>query len=583
VVACTVVPYVTRADVLVRWLLSAAMLEVKQNLTSTMGPNSLEQLRQAIDADIESLKESDRESDRALRQRRNALAPISFLPAEIVEDIFLHASAKRNDYGIAWLHVAHVCRQWREIALNQPLFWSHINFTNLTLAGVIEMLARAKNAPLHLEVDVTDIHWDDARYNALENELQAHVSNIRHLSVIGKSTQFYTSLRKLVTSPAPTLEYLSLSHLDPTVQVYLPDTLFDGTTPRLSCLELREISISWKSPLLKGLRYLKICGPTLKNRPSLAEWLDVLDKMPQLKELVLHSASPNGQWHRFPFDIEHTVTLPFLTHLDISANAKDCAISLAHLVLPALTSLCLTANSVSFSGGDVLNLLPYVTQHAHGTQDTQPLQSVLFHSDEARTHIIAWPRPGISVEAYDLAAAKLTARVALSIDCLSPRFWYTSTYLEVLDAAIEALPLDNLVTLAARRRARLDKQIWLRHAPRWPLLEDVRLAPRAASGLIQMLLVQDNGRESPLLPSLIRLNLLDTMLSERRTRRLCEALKKRVEQGVLLKVLDLQTCSFTTTTVQLLRELVVDVRDPGTCGEFVFDNNSEEEFEGRDE
>jgi hypothetical protein len=548
-----------------------------------MGPNSGDQLRQAIDADIESLKVSDRESFRTLRQRRNALAPISFLPAEIIEDIFLRASTKRNDSRLAWLHVAHVCRQWRDIALNQPLFWSHINFTNLTLAGVVEMLARAKNTPLHLEaVDAANRPWDDwdgARYDGLVNELQAHVSNIRHLSLIGKYTQLFKSLRKLVTSPALTLEYLSLSHLDSEVQVYLPDTLFDGIAPGLSYLELQHIAISWKSPLLKGLRYLKIDGMNMKYRPSLAEWLNVLNKMPQLKKLALHSASPIG--HRFPFDIERTVTLPFLTHLDISANAKDCAISLAHLVLPALTSLCLTAKSVNFCGSDVLNLLPYVTQHAHGTQDTQPLQSVLFHSDEACTHIIAWPRPGISVEAYDLAAAKLTARVALSISSLWSSFWITSTYLEVLDAAIEALPMDNVVTLTARRRARLDKQIWLRHAPRWPLLEDVRLAPRAASGLIQMLLVQDNGHESPLLPSLIRLNLLDTMLSERRTRRLCEALKKRVEQGVPLKVLDSQRCSFTTTAVQLLRELVVDVRDPGTCEGFVFDNNSEEEFEGR--
>ena len=550
-----------------------------------MGPNSRDQLRQAIDAEIESLKESFQESFRALSQRRNALAPISLLPAEIIEDIFLRASAKRNDSSLAWLHVAHVCRQWREIALNQPLFWSHINFTNLSLAGVVEMLARAKNTPLHLEAEVTDIRWDDARYNALENELQAHVSNICHLSVIGKSTKLYTSLRKLFTSPTPSLEFLSLSHLDPKVQVYLPDTLFDGITPRLSCLELQQIAISLKSPLLRGLRYLKICGLHERDRPSLAEWLDALDKMPQLEKLVLHSTSPIG--HHFggslPFDIDRTVTLPFLTHLDISATAMNCAIPLAHLVLPALTSLCLTARSLSFSGADVLNLLPYLSQHAHGPQDTQPLQSVLFHSEEACTHIIAWPRPGISLEPHHLAAAKLTARVALSITCMTSRFWYTAIYLGVLNMAMEALPLDNLVTLTARHRARLDKEIWLRYAPRWLLLEDVRLAPRAASGFIQMLLVQDNDREGPLLPSLIRLNLLDTTSSERRTRRLCEALKKREEQGVPLKVLDLQTCRFTTAAVQLLRGLVDDVRDPETREEFFDDDNSEEEFEGRGE
>jgi len=99
-----------------------------------------------------------------------------------------------------------------------------------------------------------------------------------------------------------------------------------------------------------------------------------------------------------------------------------------------------------------------------------------------------------------------------------------------------------------------------------------------------MLLVQDNDRESPLLPSLIRLNLIDdTTLSTRRTRLLCEALRKRMEQGVPLEALDLYTCRGTITAVQLLRELVVDVRDPQGCVQVDVDNHSKVECEGIDE
>ena len=46
--------------------------------------NSREYLRQAIDAEIKSLEESIR----ALRHRRNALAPISSLPTEVIATIF---------------------------------------------------------------------------------------------------------------------------------------------------------------------------------------------------------------------------------------------------------------------------------------------------------------------------------------------------------------------------------------------------------------------------------------------------------------------------------------------------------------
>lgn len=52
---------------------------------------------------------------------------------------------------LEWLRMAHICRQWREIALNQPLFWSYFDFTTVSPAGAAEILARAKSVPLHLE------------------------------------------------------------------------------------------------------------------------------------------------------------------------------------------------------------------------------------------------------------------------------------------------------------------------------------------------------------------------------------------------------------------------------------------------
>lgn len=92
---------------------------------------------QAIDAEIKSLEESIR----TLRLRRNALVPVSSLPPEVITSIFtfLHLRVTaltlgENPEPLAWLHVAHVCHQWREIALNQPLFlesrrFHHPNFS----------------------------------------------------------------------------------------------------------------------------------------------------------------------------------------------------------------------------------------------------------------------------------------------------------------------------------------------------------------------------------------------------------------------------------------------------------------------
>ena len=112
--------------------------------------------QQAIDAEIKSLEESIR----ALKHRRNALSPVSSLPPEMIAAIFsflcLPVTPSLDDcgtrkYHLARLCVSHVCHQWREITLNQPLLWSHVDFNALSLTGAVETLVRAKSAPLYLK------------------------------------------------------------------------------------------------------------------------------------------------------------------------------------------------------------------------------------------------------------------------------------------------------------------------------------------------------------------------------------------------------------------------------------------------
>ena len=68
---------------------------------------------------------------------------------------------------------------------------------------------------------------------------------------------FSTKYFEEIVSPAPTLDHLSLFSNDVNhktriwVHSSIPETLFNGSTPRLSCLELSYCNVSWKSPLLK--------------------------------------------------------------------------------------------------------------------------------------------------------------------------------------------------------------------------------------------------------------------------------------------------------------------------------------------
>ena len=321
-------------------------------------------------------------------------------------------------------------------------------------------------------------------------------------------------------------------------------TLASGTQ---NTTELSYCDISWKSPLLKGLKHLEILAPSTTERPELAVWLGALNDMPQLVTLTLHSASPIAP--SVPFDVERTVALPFLTHLDILANLGDCALALAHLDLPALTRLCLTAISTRLPNNSNLQLLlPHVARHAHGPHDTQPLQSMLICSKYNHADILAWTEPDIDHNVHDPPTLLAMTRVALSFSSdgsLDP-----DERLDILGTVMEGLPLNGLVTLAthdehtSRDERNLPTQhFWLHFSQKWPLLKRVRLAPLLTRGFIEMLLKDDWGREKPLLPSLTELSVVGSSLSTLSTYPLYDALMKREWQGVRVELLDLRMCT----------------------------------------
>ena len=505
--------------------------------------NSWEYQRQAIDAQIKSLEDED--SIRALRLQRNALAPISSLPPEIFATIFsflphMLSSIKPRKMldPLAWLRYSHVCHQWREIALNQPLLWCRVNFTNISLVGAAQILARAKMAPLHLEARGLGDHWDDNQFGAFQDELQFRVSRIRHFLILANPQRLRKALEGLV-SPALTLESLSLSSEAKQPRTVVPETLFGGTTPRLSRLELSNCNISWESSLLKGLRCLEIRSPAANTRPSLPVWLGALNEMQQLKRLTLYSASPIAP--PIPVEVERTVTLPFFTHLDISSSAKNCALVLAHLDLPALTWLCVGAIVHLPDLNDIRRLVSYVARHAHGPQDTQPLQSALVLAKGKYIDILAWTTPDIDDDTHDtltLLPTTLPTRVALSLTSKGGDWNYRSG-IGTACMVIAALPLDNLVTFVVKDAPY--GGVFLPKSQRWALLRRVRLNHDACE-FLDWLEDDEGGCENPLLPSLKELVLVDNILSKYMLSQLHGVQLQRVEQGVPLEMLDLSTC-----------------------------------------
>ncbi|KAH9170620.1 hypothetical protein EDB89DRAFT_1276363 [Lactarius sanguifluus] len=321
---------------------------------------------------------------------------------------------------------------------------------------------------------------------------------------------------------------------------FVPDTLFGGTTPNLSFLELWNCDINWKSPLLGGLKHLEIRTPL--KRPSLSVWLEALDQMPQLKTLTLHWASPIAPLDvSIPSEAERAVTLPSLTLFEMFIPCE----MLWNLVAGTIAT-CKKSYRMFLD----MPMDPRIPNR-YGVRWSVAVQGA--------SKSLRGPCPTSTSSCPSrspISDARHSGRVSFSVtnDDRSP-----GVDTDTFSAMMEALPLDGLVTLTAQNRNNpFNRQFWLRHAPKWPLLRRVRLTPPAERGFREMLMEDNEGRGGPLLPLLKTLVLVDIALLERRNLRLCDALTKRVEQGVPLETLDLCGCFATSHAIKLLSEIVVD-------------------------
>ncbi|KAI0047186.1 hypothetical protein FA95DRAFT_1470799, partial [Auriscalpium vulgare] len=70
---------------------------------------------------------------RALREKRNTLIPICRLPPEVLALVFTYLTGFAWDsvngypYHIRWIVVTHICRRWREVAIQHAGLWTNIN------------------------------------------------------------------------------------------------------------------------------------------------------------------------------------------------------------------------------------------------------------------------------------------------------------------------------------------------------------------------------------------------------------------------------------------------------------------------
>ncbi|KAJ7208970.1 hypothetical protein GGX14DRAFT_111086, partial [Mycena pura] len=303
----------------------------------------------------------------ALQVERNALAPISALPDELLSKIFDGIGAFPS------LQVMLVCRHWHEVALSSPALWSNLEFTwRLCPQRFLSQLQRSKTAKLTVKIECMDssfvIPW-----------ILANANRLMVLDLAGERHHVLDAMHQMRRYDFPILRTLCLSpHAegDSDTTAIFPSDLLDRRVPCLRKLTLCHIDAPWQS--LSCLNSLTLFGSPATPPIFLHDLLSVLRACPDLRDLRLNTILDHGI-------IDHygLAALPLLEHLDLREHISCCEALLGHLSFPDSTRLDLYPLGIT-AGDAVRSILVRVRKHLRALSAPQPTMlklSVLQPSD----------------------------------------------------------------------------------------------------------------------------------------------------------------------------------------------------------
>ncbi|KAF5340571.1 hypothetical protein D9611_007461 [Ephemerocybe angulata] len=279
-----------------------------------------------------------------LKRRRNALSPISLLPAELMSFIFstsllfLIDKYRRNVFPeVTRLSISHVSHTWREIALASPELWRKVYIRGHTSLEYIDGYLRQWISTPDLPIDV-EAHEIGYGYGtaSVSHIFQAGVGlgRLRRISLKAPKVLLDTLLPELKAC-STTIESLrlSLSEEENKTYVGMPEPGYDSVfrSPSLNRLELHN----WIPPpnLLSKYRpispvHLEISfypSPALDTIRSLFNYLETT---PQLISLALTFGRGDLSWK--DDSTPTAIHLPSLERLRLSSYSRSA--------LPAILS-----------------------------------------------------------------------------------------------------------------------------------------------------------------------------------------------------------------------------------------------------
>ncbi|KAG9039730.1 hypothetical protein FRB95_007157 [Tulasnella sp. JGI-2019a] len=190
--------------------------------------------------------------------------------------------------------VSQICSAWRKVALSTPAIWRHLYVVDETPVEMITTwLDRSKAVPL--DIDISLDHKEGLTVQDLMPLLIVHVSRWRsfdcHTAVAEQMPQV---MAYLLGKEAPMLEVLVLNDqeeedLEHVTYNYPVHSIFAGpaSLPKLKVLALWTSPVIWASHPFSNLVELELCYIVQGTRPSLQQFIALLQSSPKLEKLLM--------------------------------------------------------------------------------------------------------------------------------------------------------------------------------------------------------------------------------------------------------------------------------------------------------
>ncbi|KAJ3545991.1 hypothetical protein NMY22_g2220 [Coprinellus aureogranulatus] len=284
---------------------------------------------------------------RALRTCTNKMTVTCRLPPEVLSTVFIvlksmHATCLKrsalnwNRWGedLSWIRATHVCRHWRQVALNCPALWAGLPLRRPEIADVF--LRRAKAGLLDIEY-----HGRSSESELLLTKVvKGGIHRLRSLRLTASTEGFLSNLLSGSTGSAPFLNELSILNGDGPPDA-LPAGFLGGGAPCLTRLELDGVSFEWESlPTNPGLLHLLLAWrpgkprPPASVKPSVDIFVNAMQQFLSLRTLELRHVLPDTT-----STTRTTLALPALGSLRLWDSSRNIQSFLQMVSAPNASSI----------------------------------------------------------------------------------------------------------------------------------------------------------------------------------------------------------------------------------------------------